>query len=136
MTCDVNPGDGPGGIVPGMRYAAYLCQPDGSHRDLEAVVEAGSPDEAARRAFELAGVHPDDEFPQILIVPDAEVQVFTRDDSGPRRQLGRRPAPPAAERAGEHGRLLRPGRAGPAAGVIIGSRGRGVRDRPLPDQLG
>lgn len=65
-----------------MLYAAYVCQPDGDYHDLEAVIEAISPHEAARRAFELAGIHPDDEFPQILIVQDADVHVFTRDDKG------------------------------------------------------
>ena len=65
-----------------MRYAAYLCMPDGDYHDLEEVIEADSPREAAQQAIELAGIHPDDEFPQLLVVPDEEVHTFTRDDVG------------------------------------------------------
>lgn len=64
------------------RFAAYLVLPDGTYRDLELVTEAPNPRAAARRAFELAGIHRDEEFPQVLIVPDDQVYVFGRDDSG------------------------------------------------------
>ena len=68
-----------------MRYAAYLLQSDSSYRDLEDTFEAESPREAAQQAFDMLGareLHPDEEFPQLIVVPDAEVHVFTRDDGG------------------------------------------------------
>src|SRR5260370_8589789 len=65
-----------------MRFAAYLLQTDNSYRDLELTIEAESPHEAAQQAFDGLALHPDEQFPQLLVVPDHQVHVFTRDDEG------------------------------------------------------
>ncbi len=65
-----------------MRFAAYLLLTDNSYRDLEQTIEADSPREAAQQAFDRLVLHPDEQFPQLLIVPDEQVHVFTRDDEG------------------------------------------------------
>lgn len=65
-----------------MRYAVYLLQDDGSYRDQEATFEADNPREAAQRAFDQLSVHPDEQFPQLLVVPDHHVHVFSRNDCG------------------------------------------------------
>jgi hypothetical protein len=68
-----------------MRYAAYLLQVDDSYRDLELTVEADDPRQAAQRVFDqltIAELHPDELFPQLIVVPEAEVSVFTRNDEG------------------------------------------------------
>jgi hypothetical protein len=67
------------------RYTAFVGYeggPLGAYRYLEEVIEASDTREAARRAFELAGLHPDEEFPELLIVPEDQVHIFTRDDEG------------------------------------------------------
>jgi hypothetical protein len=66
------------------RYAVHVELQDvpDAYRDLEVVIEAADPRLAAARAFELAGVHPDEEFPQLLVVPEVQVHVYTRDDAG------------------------------------------------------
>jgi hypothetical protein len=65
-----------------MRYAAYLCLADGTYRDLEQTFEARGPREAARQAFDQLDLHRDEEFPELLVVPDDQVHIFTRDDQG------------------------------------------------------
>jgi len=65
-----------------MRHAIYLCTADGSYRDLERTFEAPDARTAAQQAFDLLDLHLDEEFPELLVVPDDHVQVFTRDDSG------------------------------------------------------
>src|SRR5215472_15786486 len=65
-----------------MRYALYLLQDDGSYRDQETTVEADSPRQAAQLAFDQLGLHPDEQFPQLLVVPDQHVHVFSRDGRG------------------------------------------------------
>ncbi len=65
-----------------MRYAAYLMLTDDSYRDLEETIEAESPSAAAQETFDHLALHPDEQFPQLLIVPDDQVHVFTRDDKG------------------------------------------------------
>ena len=64
-----------------MRYAAYLLQNDDSYQDLELTIDADSPREAAQHVFDefgAADIHPDEQFPQLIVVPDEHVHVFTR----------------------------------------------------------
>ncbi len=65
-----------------MRYAVYLCTADDTYRDLEQTFEAPNPRKAAQQAFDQLDLHPDEEFPEVLVVPDDQVHVFTRDDQG------------------------------------------------------
>lgn len=68
-----------------MRYAAYLLQVDDSYRDLELTVEAADPRQAAQRVFDqlsTVDLHPDEAFPQLIVVPECAVSVFTRNDEG------------------------------------------------------
>ena len=66
------------------RYAAYvaLADPPGAYRDLELTIEAESPRDAARQAFELADLRAQGEWPEILVVPDDQVHVFLLDEHG------------------------------------------------------
>jgi hypothetical protein len=40
------------------------------------------PRHAAQQVIDRLQVHPDEEFPELLIVPEDQVHVFTRDDDG------------------------------------------------------
>jgi hypothetical protein len=66
------------------RYSAFVALSDGPGRyqELEEVIEAPDPRAAAQRAIDLAAIHPDDQFPVILIVEERDVSVFSRDDDG------------------------------------------------------
>ncbi len=68
-----------------MRYAIYVLQSNDTYRDLEDVFEAEGPRQAAQRVFDrldIGDLHPDEEFPQVIVVPDDHVHVFTRNDEG------------------------------------------------------
>ena len=66
------------------RYSAFVALSDGPGRyqELEDTIEADDSRAAAQRAIDLAAVHPDDQFPVILIVEEGHVAVFSRDDDG------------------------------------------------------
>ena len=64
------------------RYAAFIGLADGRYQALEDVVEADDPRGAANKVISLVAFHPEELFPEILVVPDDEVHVFTRDDAG------------------------------------------------------
>src|SRR5215472_18790341 len=66
------------------RYSAFVALSDGPGRyqELEQTIEADDPRAAAQRAIDLAAIHPDDQFPIILIVEEGQVAVFSRDDGG------------------------------------------------------
>jgi hypothetical protein len=66
------------------RYSAFITLDTGPghYQELDNVIEAADPRSAARRAIELAAIHPDDQFPVILIVEERDVSIFTRDDDG------------------------------------------------------
>ncbi len=66
------------------RYSAFVALSDGPGRyqELEATIEAPDPRRAAQRAIDLAAIHPDDQFPVILIVEERNVSVFSRNDDG------------------------------------------------------
>jgi len=66
------------------RYSAFAALSDGPghYQELEDVIEADDPRSAAQRAIDLATIHPDDQFPVILIVEEGAVSVFSRDDDG------------------------------------------------------
>ena len=66
------------------RYSAFVALSDGPGRyqELEQTIEADDPRAAAQRAIDLAAIHPDDQFPVILIVEEEAVSVFSRDDDG------------------------------------------------------
>jgi hypothetical protein len=66
------------------RYSAFVALSDGPGRyqELEDTIEAEDPRAAAQRAIDLAAIHPDDQFPVILIVEERDVSVFSRDDAG------------------------------------------------------
>jgi hypothetical protein len=63
-------------------YAAYLGTENGAYRDLEELVEADDPRGAAQQVIDSMQLHPDEEFPELLIVPEDQVHIFTRDDAG------------------------------------------------------
>jgi hypothetical protein len=52
------------------------------YQAVEEIIEAADAREAAGTVIELAHLHPDDLFPEILIVPEDKVAIFTRDDCG------------------------------------------------------
>ena len=66
------------------RYSAFVALSDGPGRyqELEQTIEAEDPCAAAQRAIDLAAIHPDDQFPVILIVEEHDVSVFSRNDEG------------------------------------------------------
>ncbi len=66
------------------RYSAFVALSDGPGRyqELEETIEADDLRSAAQRAIDLAAIHPDDQFPVILIVEEGRVGVFSRDDDG------------------------------------------------------
>jgi hypothetical protein len=66
------------------RYSAFVALSDGPGRyqELEETIDAADPRSAAQRAIDLAAIHPDDQFPIILIVEERHVAVFSRDDDG------------------------------------------------------
>jgi hypothetical protein len=66
------------------RYSAFVAVDDGPGRyqELEELIEAPDPRGAAQRAIELAAIHPDEEFPIVLVVEESQVATFSRDDSG------------------------------------------------------
>jgi hypothetical protein len=66
------------------RYSAFIATNDGPghYQEVEETIEATDPRAAAQRAIDLAAIHPDDEFPVILIVEEGHVAVFSRDDDG------------------------------------------------------
>jgi hypothetical protein len=66
------------------RYSAFVALSDGPgrHQELEELIEAEGPRAAAQRAIDRAAIHPDDQFPVILIVEERHVSVFSRDDDG------------------------------------------------------
>jgi hypothetical protein len=64
-----------------MRYAVYLLWGD-IHQDLERTIEAAGPREAAQVTFDELHIHADEQFPQLVVVPAEQVEVFTRDDWG------------------------------------------------------
>jgi hypothetical protein len=66
------------------RYSAFVALSDGPGRyhELEETIEAPDPPSAAQRAIDRAAIHPDDQFPVILIVEERNVSVFSRNDSG------------------------------------------------------
>ncbi len=59
-----------------------LSDGPGRYQELEETIEADDPRAAAQRAIDLAAIHPDDQFPVILIVEEGQVAVFSRDDDG------------------------------------------------------
>ncbi len=63
------------------RYSAFVALNDGlgHYQELEEVIQAADP-RSAQRAIELAAIHPDDQFPVILMVEERDVSVFSRDD--------------------------------------------------------
>ena len=60
----------------------YLATADGTYRDLERTFEAPDARTAAQQALDLLDLHVDEEFAELLVVPDDRVHVFTRDDTG------------------------------------------------------
>jgi hypothetical protein len=52
----------------------------GHYQELEEVIDTADPRSAAQRAIELSAIHPDDQFPVILIVEERDVSIFSRDD--------------------------------------------------------
>lgn len=66
------------------RYSAFVALNDGPGRyqELEETIEADDPRAAAQRAIHLAAIHPDDQFPVILIVEERDVSIFSRNDDG------------------------------------------------------
>ena len=66
------------------RYSAFIALSDGPGRyqELEETIEADDPRAAAQRAIDLAAIHPDDQFPVLLIVEERDVSVFSRNDEG------------------------------------------------------
>lgn len=59
-----------------------LSDGPGRYQELEETIEAVDPRAAAQRTIDLAAIHPDDQFPVILIVEEQHVTVFSRDDDG------------------------------------------------------
>ncbi|TMC05440.1 MAG: hypothetical protein E6J41_22090 [Chloroflexi bacterium] len=66
------------------RYSAFVALSDGPGRyqELEDTIEAPDPRMAAQQAIDRAAIHPDDQFPVILVVEERHVSVFSRDDHG------------------------------------------------------
>jgi hypothetical protein len=66
------------------RYSAFVALSDGPGRyqELEDTIEAPDPRSAAQRAIDRAAIHPDDQFPVILIVEERDVSIFSRNDDG------------------------------------------------------
>ena len=66
------------------RYSAFVALSDGPGRyqELEETIDASDPRAAAQRAIDLAAIHPDDQFPVILIVEERSISIFSRDDAG------------------------------------------------------
>ena len=66
------------------RYTILIGLDDGPDRyqELPELVEAPDPRAAAQLVIDSGVVHPDEQFPQILIIEEAQVGVFTRDDEG------------------------------------------------------
>jgi hypothetical protein len=66
------------------RYSAFIALDTGPghYQELDELIEASDPRTAAQVAIELMAVHPDDEFPVILIVEEGNMAVFSRDDDG------------------------------------------------------
>ena len=69
-----------------MHYAAYLLRGD-VYEDLEQTIDAPGPREAAQMAFDQLDIHADEEFPQLMVVPADQVEIFTRDDVGRARTI-------------------------------------------------
>jgi hypothetical protein len=63
---------------------AFIGLDDGPSRyqAVEEVIEAADAREAAGMVIQLAHIHPDDLFPEILVIPEDQVAIFTRDDCG------------------------------------------------------
>ena len=66
------------------RYSAFIALSDGPGRyqELEETIEAPDPRTAAQQAIDRAAIHPDDQFPVVLIVEERNVSVFSRNDDG------------------------------------------------------
>src|SRR5437764_14915202 len=66
------------------RYSAFIALDTGPghYQELEEVIDAADPRAAAQQAIELTAIHPDDQFPVILIVEERDVSIFSRDDDG------------------------------------------------------
>jgi hypothetical protein len=54
----------------------------GRYQELEELIEAPDPRTAAQQAIKLVHIHPDEEFPIVLVVEESQVAVFSRDDAG------------------------------------------------------
>lgn len=77
--------DAPGvafAVVP--RYTALIGIDDGPDRyqELTEPIEAADPRAAAQLIIDRGVIHPDDQFPQILVIEEAQVAIFTRNDRG------------------------------------------------------
>ncbi len=69
------------------RYSAFVATDDGPghYQEIERLIDAPDPRSAAQQAIDLAAIHPDDQFPVILVVEEAAVSIFSRDDAGQAR---------------------------------------------------
>lgn len=117
------------------RYTVLIGVDDGPDRyqELTELIDAPNPRAAAQVVIDRGVIHPDDQFPQILVIEEARVAVFTRDDAARAatddedlpRLLARGPATaticrqPAADRT-----EVEPGRAAAARrpGASVGRR--------------
>jgi hypothetical protein len=66
------------------RYSAFVATDDGPghYQEIEQVIDAPDPRSAAQQAIDVAAIDPDDQFPVILVVEEAAVSIFSRDDAG------------------------------------------------------
>ena len=67
------------------KYSAFIALDNGPghYQELDELIDAPDPRSAAQRAIELAQIHPDEEFPQLLVIEERAVSIFTtRDDQG------------------------------------------------------
>ena len=66
------------------RYSAYVSVDigPGHNQEIDELIEAPDPRAAAQRAIEIARLHPDEQFPVILVVEEEDVSIFSRDDEG------------------------------------------------------
>lgn len=66
------------------RYSAFVALDEGPGylQELDHLIDAPDPRAAAQQAFQLAMIHPDDQFPQVLIVEEQAVSIFVRGDHG------------------------------------------------------
>lgn len=66
------------------RYTVLIGVDDGPDRyqELTDLIDAPNPRAAAQVVIDRGVIHPDDQFPQILVIEEATVAIFTRDDDG------------------------------------------------------